>query len=108
VAYRVDSAPEAGVQLIALEGYIAREGSPLVASSFVDAIVAQCHRLDMFPRRGSPRDDLRPGLRTTVFRRTVTIAWLVGETMVTIVGVFYRGRDWEALLRRTLRETGSR
>jgi toxin ParE1/3/4 len=51
-----------------------------------------------FPMVGSPRDDLRPGLRTIGFRRRVTIVFVVKSTEVRIVGVFYGGQDFEAAL----------
>ena len=55
-------------------------------------------KLTSFPRRGTMRDDLRPGLRTTAWRRRVTIAFAVEDTAVVIVGIFYGGRDFETLL----------
>jgi toxin ParE1/3/4 len=48
--------------------------------------------------RQAPRDDLRPGLRTTAFRRRVTIAFHITEMTVTIDRVLYGGRDLEPLL----------
>jgi toxin ParE1/3/4 len=49
------------------------------------------------PERGRRRDDLRPGLRTTAFRRRVTIAFHITEMTVTIDRVFYGGRDLKPL-----------
>lgn len=97
--HRVLFAPEAEAQLLALFRYIAAEASADVATRFTDAIVEQCEALDVFPERGTPRDDLRPGLRTLAFRRRVTIAYAVAPGEVTILGVSYGGQDWEALLR---------
>jgi toxin ParE1/3/4 len=54
--------------------------------------------LTAFPHRGRTRDDLRPGLRTIGFRRRVVIAFAVFEDAVTVVGIFYGGRDYEAIL----------
>ena len=97
VDYRIIVSPEADAQLIALYRYIAVEASPRTAERFVDAILDQCEKLSRFPDRGAPRGDLRRGLRTLVFRRVV-IAYAVGKDTVTIVGVFYGGQDFEALL----------
>ncbi len=52
----------------------------------------------MFPHRGKPRDDIRPGLRTVGFRRRVVVAFAVLDRDVVIVGVFYGGRDYTAVL----------
>jgi len=66
--YRIVYAPEADAQLIQLYRYIAQEASPATAQRFTDAIVDQCESLCRFPNRGTPRDDIRPGLRTIAFR----------------------------------------
>ncbi len=78
---------------------IAGKTSPTIAEQFTSEIVAQCERLDRFPLRGAPRDDLRPGLRTLSFRRRVTIAYAVDVGVVTIIGLFYGGQDFETALR---------
>ena len=65
--YRIVYAPEADSQLIQLYRYIAREASPAIAQRFTDAIVDQCESLCQFSHRGTPRDDVRPGLRTIAF-----------------------------------------
>jgi toxin ParE1/3/4 len=97
--HRIVFAPEANDQLVELYHYVAKRGSPAVAASFTGAIVDYCERLAQFPRRGTKRDDIRPGLRTVGFRRRVTIAFAVNETAVTILGAFYGGRDFESSLR---------
>jgi plasmid stabilization system protein ParE len=47
---------------------------------------------------GLAKDDLRPGLRTVGFRRRAVIAFAVHESAVEIHGVYYGGRDYEALI----------
>ncbi|MCZ8180184.1 MAG: type II toxin-antitoxin system RelE/ParE family toxin [Rhizobium sp.] len=89
-------APEALEQLEALEAYIAQSASPQRAAEFVDAIVDHCEKLRTFPQRGTKRDDLRPGLRTLGFRRRVTILFEVSQETITILGIFYGGRNYEA------------
>ncbi len=95
---RIVYAPEAEAQLTRLYRYIAGEASPAIARGFTDAIVDQCESLHQFPDRGTPRNDLRPGLRTIAFRRRVVIAYIVSAGAVTIVGIFYGGQDYEAIL----------
>lgn len=53
-------------------------------------------RLETFPARGVPRDDLLPGLRITHYRQRTVIAYLVDVETVSIVGIYYGGRDYEA------------
>ena len=89
-------APEAEAQLVALYFHIAAAASPEVAANFTEAIVKQCESLKTFPVRGTRRDDIRPGLRITGFRRRVTIAFEVTSGVVTILGIFYGGQDFES------------
>lgn len=55
------------------------------------------------PRSGRDRDDVRPGMMTTIYRRKTVIAYDVdesaGELVVNILGVFHAGQDWEPALR---------
>jgi toxin ParE1/3/4 len=76
------------------------QNSPAAADRFVNAIIDHCTKLDVFPQRGTRRDDLRPRLRTIGFRRRVTIAFRVDGDVAIILRVFYGGRDFEAALRR--------
>ena len=90
--------PEAEEQLVSLYRYIAAAGSPEPAARYTDSIVAFCEELAAFPHRGRARDDIRPVLRTIGFRRRVIVAFAVTSRVVLIVGVFYGGQDYEALL----------
>lgn len=96
---RVLFSPEAEAQLVGLYRYIAVEASPTIAWRFTGAIVDYCEGFKTSPHRGTRRDDLRPGLRTVGFRRRATIAFAVDDDAVTILGVYYGGRDYEAVLR---------
>ena len=97
--YRIVFSPEADAQLVGIYRYIAREASPDVAERFTGDIVDYCEAFETFPERGTQRDDLRPGLRSVGFHRRVTIAFTVEEDIVTIIGVFYGGQDFEAILK---------
>lgn len=96
--FSVEFAPEAADQLEALEEYIAGQGSPETASAYVEAIMAYCENLQSFPHRGTMRDDIRPGLRTTNYKGSAVIAFAVKGETVYIVGVFYGGQDYESIL----------
>ena len=90
--------PEARDHLDAIYDYIAAAASPDIAQGFTDGILNHIGKLTDFPRRGTMRDDLRPGLRTIAWRRRVTVAFSVDEKAVVVIGVFYGGRDVETLL----------
>ena len=94
-------APEAQAQLDAIEEYIAiASGFPGTAAHFVDGIIAYCESFETFPERGTRRDDLLPGLRIIGYRKSVTVAFRVSADaqVVSIVGVFYGGQDYESSL----------
>ncbi|WP_434573824.1 type II toxin-antitoxin system RelE/ParE family toxin [Pseudomonas sp. Z3-6] len=94
----VEFAPEALEQLAALYRYIATEASPEIAHRYTDAIVTYCEELRVFPHRGNLREDIRPGLRITNYRKRTVIAFSVNVSRVSILGVFYGGQDFEVTL----------
>jgi toxin ParE1/3/4 len=96
--WRVQFAPEALDQLQSLEKRIANAGAPMTAERYVDSIVDFCMKLQTFPARGVTRDDLLPGLRVTHFHKRTIIAYTLETEVVSIVGVFYGGQDYEAAL----------
>jgi toxin ParE1/3/4 len=98
MAYAVFFTPEAKEQLIELYGYIAANASPEIAERFTNGIVAYCESLSSLPARGNRRDDIRPGLRVTNYRKRVAIAFNVDDDRVNIIGIFYGGQDYEAAL----------
>jgi plasmid stabilization system protein ParE len=96
--YRIVFTPEARDQLDQLHAYISAAADLEIASGFVDGIIDHIAELSEFPNQGTPRDDLRPGLRTIAWRRRVTIPFMVEEIDVVVIGIFYGGRDFESLL----------
>jgi toxin ParE1/3/4 len=98
VTHRVVFSPEALQQLNDLLDYIADRASPAIALAYTDGIVSYCESLSTFPHRGNQRDDVRPGLRTTHYKKRAVIAFAVTAEEVFILGVFYGGQDYETLL----------
>ena len=98
--YVVEFSLKAGSQLEALHDYIVIEASPLVAQRYTDAIVDYCEGMQTFPHRGTRRDDVRPGLRVTNYKGSAVIAFAVDDAakVVTIIGVYYGGQDYESVL----------
>jgi len=89
--YSVVFAPEARAQLADLYRYIAAAASPDVAARYTEGIVTHCEALSTFPMRGTMRDDIRPGLRITNYRKRAIIAFSVLGDTVAIIGVFHGG-----------------
>ena len=98
MAYSIEFSPESLEQLTALYRFIATAASPEVSKRYTDAIVAYCEDLRTFPLRGNQRDDIRPGLRITNYRKRAVIAFAVDSKQVFIIGIYYGGQDFETAL----------
>jgi toxin ParE1/3/4 len=98
VSHAVVFTPQARRHLRSIYAFLAREASPDIAQRFIDGIVSHMARFSDFPNRGTLREDLRPGLRTTSWRRRVTITFSVEQNSVFVLGIFYGGQDFEALV----------
>jgi plasmid stabilization system protein ParE len=94
--YSVVFTPEAAGQLDSLYGYVAEAASPEVALRYTNAIVSYCESLSTFPERGTRRDDIRPGLRVTNYKKSAVIAFHVDAKLVSIIGIYYGGQDFES------------
>jgi toxin ParE1/3/4 len=92
--YRIAFSPEAEEQLIELYRSIAIEASPEIAARYTDAIATYCESLQTFPMRGTKRDDVRPGLRITHYRKRTIIAFTVEADLVSILGILYAGQEY--------------
>ena len=99
MALNVTFRPRAEADLLALYDYIVGQAGSAIASGYIDRIEAACMALATFPERGTPRDDIWPGLRTIGFERRATIAFRVLKTQVEIVTIAYGGWDFESNLR---------
>lgn len=102
--YRVVFSPEAEEQLAALYHYIAAASSPDIATRYTDAIISYCESLQTFPHRGNKLDQLRPGLRITHYNKRTVIAFDVDADNVSIIGLFYGGQNYEAILKEAVDE----
>jgi toxin ParE1/3/4 len=100
--YVVAFSPEALEQLAEIVDYIAGKAAPDIADRYASAIISHCEGLQNFPHgRGTRRDDIRPGLRTTNYKGRTVIAFDVDDAAgtVSIIGIFYGGRDYETSLK---------
>ncbi len=99
--YTVVFTPEAEDQLVALYRFISTaSSSPVIAERYTSAIITHCEGLHSVPNRGTKRDDVRPGLRITNYKRRAVIAFAVDDAAlrVTVIGIFYGGQDYETAL----------
>ena len=50
-----------------------------------------------YPERGTPRDDLVPGLRTVPYRRRTIIGYRVVDGCVEVLRLVHGGQEWDGL-----------
>lgn len=96
--YSVVFTPEAEEQLVTIYRYIANAASPKTAELYTNAIINYCEGLAIFPQRSVRRDEIRPGLLVTNYKKRTVIAYAVNDDVVSIIGVFYGGQDYQVAL----------
>ena len=99
---RINYTSEADKQLNELDDWITKAASAEIARRFVSAILDHIDGILVFPLAGRARDDVRPGMRTSTFKKKTLVAYEVDESsdelVLNILGVFHGGRDWKAAL----------
>ncbi len=98
MAGRIAYTPEALRNLDDLDAWIAAAAGPTAAERFVTALLDHIESILTFPEAGRARDDVRPGVRTTTYKKRTLIAYEIGgpmdEDTITVLGIFHGGRDW--------------
>ena len=97
MSYQVRLSEGAYDDLAGIWTWIASEADPDTANAYRARLRGFLAKLADFPRRGTPRDDLRPGIRSLVFERTIVTFYRIDGSIVTIVRIAHGARD-QALL----------
>jgi len=95
---RIEFSRRALEQLETLYQYIESVASPAIAARYAGAVFDYCQSLHTFPMRGTRRDDIRPGVRVTNYRKRTVIAFVADADHVLVLGVFHGGQDYESAL----------
>ena len=95
--YHVRLSEPAYEDLAGIWAWIASEADLDTADAYSARLRGFLAGLSDFPRRGTPRDDLRPGIRSLVFERTILLFYGVDGSEVTILRIVHGARD-QALL----------
>lgn len=93
MTYEVRVGPRALEDLDAVRRWIAERAGSDIAAAYLARIERFASGLSDLPHRGTPRDDLAPGLRTLAFERRATVAYVVQGRLVTILRVLHAGSD---------------
>lgn len=106
MSYCVIFSQEAKEHIGVLYDYIADCASAELAKQYTEAIICFCEALRVFPHRGTLREDLRPGLRITHYKKRTVIAFAVDDAaqQVFILGLFYGGQNYKTLLQHDVNE----
>jgi toxin ParE1/3/4 len=100
--YRVYFLPDAIKDLEDIYEYIVgQSGFPERTWKCMEELKLKCHELEAFPVSGQLRNDLMDGLRIYPLGSRAVAAFLIDEVKLTvsILNIFYGGRDYEVLLR---------
>ena len=73
--------------------WIGERGGRAIAEAYLARIHSACMKLGHFPRRGTPRDHLEPGLRSTTFERRVVIVYRIEADHVLVLRLIRTARD---------------
>ena len=79
--------------VVALYDWIAEAAGTDVAADYVTRLLQRCEKLTDYLDKGTPRDDISPGLRTAPFERTTLIAYRVSADAVVVLRILSGGRD---------------
>lgn len=91
--------PSAEEDLEEIGSFIAEQVQSVeMAWGFVQRIHGRCLHFGDAPHGAALRQDLGEGVRIVPFERSAVIAYRVTGEAVEIVGIFYGGRDYAALL----------
>ncbi|RDJ21487.1 type II toxin-antitoxin system RelE/ParE family toxin [Bosea caraganae] len=91
--FEVHFSPSARQDLRETYLWVAEHSSEETALRFVTRTETVWAGLAHFPKRGTRRDDLLPGMRVFGLDRRVTVAFRIDGNRVTILRVLYGGRD---------------
>lgn len=93
--YKVILTAESENDLDRIYDYIEQKGFPNNALSFTESIVRFCMSLGIAPNRGTKHFEVRAGLRSIGFHRSVVIIFRVDERtkQVSIARILHGGQD---------------
>ena len=93
--YRIRITGEAEADLRSIYKGISERASAASARNYVDRILAYLASFDLFPERGSLRNEIRPGLRIVGFERRVSVAFVVEQEEVVFLRILYAGQEFK-------------
>ncbi|MGF6969532.1 toxin ParE1/3/4 [Paraburkholderia sp. WC7.3g] len=99
IQYVVNYAEEFDERLEIIADYMEFHGcSEASIARYITEVYDACEAFATYPNRGTPQDDVMPGLKTTHYKGDTILAFVVEEDAeaVWFLGVFYGGQDWQS------------
>ncbi|MDH0613865.1 MULTISPECIES: type II toxin-antitoxin system RelE/ParE family toxin [unclassified Agrobacterium] len=94
--YAVRLSPEAQTDLVHIhQNIVGKSGSPAVADRYIDRIGIFLSTLNVFPERGTVRNELRVGLRIIGFERSTSVAFVVEQDDVVVLRLLAKGQEFD-------------
>lgn len=94
--YVVRMSPEAQADLVHIHQNIAgKSGSSAVADRYIDRIGIFLSTLNVFPERGTVRNELRMGLLIIGFERSASVAFVVEQDDVVVLRLLAKGQEFD-------------
>lgn len=94
--YVVRLSPEAQTDLVKTHSNIVRKsGSVVTADRYIERVGAFLATLNVFPERGTVRNDVRTGLRIIGFERTASVAFVVEQDDVVVLRLLAKGQEFD-------------
>lgn len=94
--YPVRLSPEAQTDLVRMHAYITEAaGSAITADRYLDRISGFLSSLNIFPERGTLRNETRPGLRIIGFERSASVAFVVEDDAVVVLRILGKGQEFD-------------
>ena len=81
--------------LQAIHSYIELQAGSKIADGYIERLKSFIRGFDLASERGIQRSDIFAGLRIVGFEKRVTIGFVVDQSTVQVLRIFWSGRDWE-------------
>ncbi|MGQ2918175.1 MULTISPECIES: type II toxin-antitoxin system RelE/ParE family toxin [Rhizobium] len=93
--YAVRLSPEAQTDIVRIHARIVdKSGSTITADRYIDRISGFLSSLNVFPERGTVREEVRSGLRIIGFERSASVAFIVEEDDVVVLRILAKGQEF--------------
>ena len=91
--YRVELSERARDDLERISDWVEEQAGRRIAENYDRRIRERIATLAQFPNRGTPDDQIAPGVRTLSFERRLRIAYIIVGDTVQVYRVFHSARD---------------